>query len=108
MLDFEGVPFNSGRSNTWRVDLSEVTASWVLDGEIAREKMSAGSTPRRNSVILAQLLVEKTRMSVPWGRVSHINRDVCKDVFPPFHLQSPIKSRPSSTSWLSRENYEPV
>ena len=60
-----GVPFNCGRSNTWRVDLSEVTASRVQDGEIDSEKTSAGSTPLRSSVIFAQLLVEKTRISVP-------------------------------------------
>ena len=49
----------------WRVDLSDVTASRVLDGEIATEKIMAKSNPRRNSDILAQLLVENTRIKVP-------------------------------------------
>ena len=52
-------------SNIWSVDLSEVTASSWLDGENARENIIAGSTPRRNSMIRAQLLVEKTRSNVP-------------------------------------------
>lgn len=48
------------------VDLSDVTArSWLL-GEMEREKILAGSTPRRSSAIRAQLLVAKTRTRVPY------------------------------------------
>lgn len=49
----------------WRVDLSDVTASMLLSGEIDMEKMKAGSTPRRSSAIFVQLEVLKTRMRVP-------------------------------------------
>ena len=48
-----------------KVALSEVTARRPLLGEMAREKMAAGSTPRLSSEILAQLAVEKSRISVP-------------------------------------------
>jgi len=48
-----------------KVDLSDVTASMLESGEIAILKISAGSTPRRSSAILVQLVVEKTLMSVP-------------------------------------------
>ena len=48
-----------------RVDLSDVTASIELSGDMEMLKMNAGSTPRRNSAILVQLAVLKTRMSVP-------------------------------------------
>jgi hypothetical protein len=48
-----------------RVDLSDVTASSWPEGAMAREYMVAWSTPRLNSAILAQLLVEKTRTNVP-------------------------------------------
>lgn len=51
-------PRGCGRSKMCNVDLSDVTASKELDGEIARENMSAWSTPRRSSAIFAQLLVE--------------------------------------------------
>ena len=54
-----------GRSNTWSVDLSDVTASMVEEGEMPRLKMNAGSTPRRSSATRAQLEVEKTRINVP-------------------------------------------
>jgi hypothetical protein len=54
-----------GRSKICNVDLSEVTATSVLDGDIAIENTNAWSIPRRSSAIRAQLLVEKTRMSVP-------------------------------------------
>lgn len=54
-----------GRSKRCRVALSEVTARRVLEGEMARERMAAGSTPRRNSEMRAQLMVEKRRISVP-------------------------------------------
>jgi len=59
-----------GMSNTWRVDLSDVTASIWPDGAIATEYIVAWSTPRRSSAILAQLLVANTRTRVPWIRVS--------------------------------------
>lgn len=49
----------------WSVPLSEVAASNWPDGENARENIIAGSTPRLNSVIRAQLLVENTRSKVP-------------------------------------------
>ena len=54
-----------GRSKMCSVDLSEVTARRELLGEMAIEKITAGSTPLRNSPIRAQLPVENTRMSVP-------------------------------------------
>lgn len=54
-----------GRSKTCNVDLSDVTAKYVFEGEMASENIMAWSTPRRNSAILAQLLVEKTRIKVP-------------------------------------------
>lgn len=47
------------------VDLSDVTAMRLLDGDIAMEYTRAWSMPRRSSAMRAQLLVEKTRMSVP-------------------------------------------
>lgn len=50
----------------WRVDLSEVTASRLLEGEMPREYMTAWSTPRLNSAILVQLLVENIRINVPF------------------------------------------
>ena len=54
-----------GRSKICSVDLSEVAARKLLSGEILIEKTVAGSTPRRSSAILAQLLVENTFTSVP-------------------------------------------
>lgn len=54
-----------GTSKMCRVDLSEVQASMVPDGLKAREKMVAGSMPRRSSTSRAQLLVANTRMRVP-------------------------------------------
>ena len=62
-------------SKIWRVDLSDVTASSWLEGENARENMIAGSTPRRNSMIRAQLFVEKTRIKVPWYMLISFNDD---------------------------------
>lgn len=59
--DLEGF----GMSKTCRVDLSEVTASMRLDGEIDIEKMVAWSTPRRSSAMRAPVLVLKRRISVP-------------------------------------------
>ena len=47
------------------MDLSDVTASMALEGDMEMLKMKAGSTPRRSSAIRTQLLVEKTRMRVP-------------------------------------------
>ena len=55
-----------GRSKMWRVALSEVTARRALEGEMAREKMAAGSTPRRSSEMRVQFEVEKRRIRVPW------------------------------------------
>lgn len=52
----------------WRVDLSDVQANWVPEGLKAREKMVAGSIPRRSSTRRAQLDVAKTRIKVPCGR----------------------------------------
>ncbi len=49
----------------WRVDLSDVTANMVEEGEMEMLNMKAGSTPRRSSAIRRQLLVEKTRTRVP-------------------------------------------
>lgn len=45
--------------------LSDVTARRVFDGDIAREKIAAGSTPRRSSAMRAQFVVEKRRINVP-------------------------------------------
>lgn len=56
-----------GRSKICNVDLSDVTAKYVFEGEMAREKIMAWSTPRRNSAIFAQFLVENTRTKVPWS-----------------------------------------
>lgn len=50
----------------WRVDLSDVHASCVPEGLKAREKMVAGSIPRRSSTRRAQLDVANTRIRVPW------------------------------------------
>ena len=47
------------------MDLSDVTASMVEEGDIDMLKTKAGSTPRRNSATRAQLAVEKTRIRVP-------------------------------------------
>jgi len=56
-----------------RVDLSDVQASSVPEGLKPREKMVAESTPRRSSARRAQLLVAKTRISVPcWGQSGDI------------------------------------
>ena len=49
----------------WRVALSDVTANSVDDGEMARQKICAGSTPRRSSPMRAQFAVEKSRIRVP-------------------------------------------
>src|ERR1700761_1243696 len=57
--------YRGGSSKTWRVDLSDVTASIVDDGDIDMLKTKAGSTPRRSSATRAQLAVEKTRIKVP-------------------------------------------
>lgn len=57
--------FGCGTSKTWSVALSEVQARRVPDGLKAREKMVAGSMPRRSSVTRAQLLVAWTRIIVP-------------------------------------------
>lgn len=54
-----------GISKTCKVDLSDVTASSFPEGDIATERITAGSTPRRTSASRAQLLVAKTRTSVP-------------------------------------------
>lgn len=47
-----------GRSKMCRVDLSDVTASMVEEGEMEMLKMKAASTPRRSSATRTQLLVE--------------------------------------------------
>lgn len=49
----------------WRVDLSEVRAKVEAEGEKAREKMAAWSTPRRNSAILVHDGKDQRRMRVP-------------------------------------------
>jgi hypothetical protein len=49
------------------VDLSDVQARKLPDGLKASEKIEAGSMPRLSSATLAQLLVAKTRISVPCG-----------------------------------------
>jgi hypothetical protein len=54
-----------GISKTCNVDLSEVTASIWLDGEIDIEKIDAWSTPRLNSAMRAPLLIPNTRINVP-------------------------------------------
>ncbi len=56
-----------GRSKMCNVDLSEVTARSALLGDMAREKMMAGSTPLRSSPTRAQLPVENTRIRVPFS-----------------------------------------
>ena len=56
---------NDFRSKRCRVDLSDVTASKLLDGDIAMENTMAGSTPRRSSASLAQFDVDHTLTSVP-------------------------------------------
>lgn len=55
-----------GISKTCSVDLSEVTARSFPEGDIAREKIVAWSTPRLSSAMRAQLLVAKTRIKVPY------------------------------------------
>jgi hypothetical protein len=57
--------FGFGTSKICKVDLSDVQARRSPEGLKAREKMVAGSMPRRSSAILAQLDVEKTRIIVP-------------------------------------------
>lgn len=54
-----------GMSKICSVDLSDVTASSWLFGEMDMENILAGSIPRRSSAIRAQLLVAKTRTRVP-------------------------------------------
>ena len=54
-----------GTSKTWRVALSEVQARRAPEGLKEREKIVAGSMPRRSSATRAQLLVAWTRMIVP-------------------------------------------
>lgn len=49
----------------WRVDLSDVTARRVFEGENERENITAWSTPRRNSASFVQFAVENTRINVP-------------------------------------------
>lgn len=49
-----------------RVDLSDVQARSVPEGLNPSEKMVAVSMPRRSSARRAQLLVEKTRINVPY------------------------------------------
>lgn len=61
-----------GTSKTWSVNLSDVHASIVPEGLKAREKMVAGSMPRRSSASLAQLLVAKIRTRVPCIAVRRI------------------------------------
>jgi hypothetical protein len=56
------------RSKMCSVDLSDVTASVVPEGEKASEKMAAGSTPRRNSASLVQDGKDQRRMMVPCSR----------------------------------------
>lgn len=53
-----------------RVDLSDVTASKVFDGEKEIENITAWSTPRRNSANFVQLFVAKIRTNVPCTFVS--------------------------------------
>lgn len=48
-----------------KVDLSDVTAISMFEGEMAMENITAWSIPRRSSAMRAQLVVEKTRISVP-------------------------------------------
>lgn len=55
----------------WRVDLSDVTASKVLDGEKAIENITAWSTPRRNSASFVQFPVANIRTKVPWIDVNN-------------------------------------
>ena len=63
-----------GRSKMCNVDLSDVTASSVLSGDMAMEYTTAGSTPLRNSPMRAQLAVENTRTNVPvWLAVASIS-----------------------------------
>ena len=47
------------------VDLSDVTASILPEGEKATENTNAGSTPRRSSATLVRFEVENTRTKVP-------------------------------------------
>lgn len=69
-----------------RVDLSEVLARKVPDGLKAREKMVAGSMPRRSSARRAQLLVAKTRMRVPYDCQSeYYNKLICDGRDLPHH-----------------------
>ena len=42
-----------GRSKMCKVDLSDVTAMYLLEGEMARSKITAASIPRRSSAMHA-------------------------------------------------------
>ena len=57
---------NGDRSNRCKVDLSEVTARYVLEGETATENIIAGSTPLRSSATFELFAVNHTRISVPF------------------------------------------
>ncbi|KAL8645550.1 MAG: hypothetical protein Q9210_006644, partial [Variospora velana] len=83
-----------GRSKMWRVALSEVTARRVFEGEMARERMAAGSTPRRSSEMRAQFVVEKRRITA--GRM---RRRLKRKAFLP---QKPVSSPTTKQllSWL--------
>lgn len=61
----------------WRVDLSDVTASKVLDGEKEIENITAWSTPRRNSASFVQFPVAKIRTRVPCIDVNNLLIDDC-------------------------------
>lgn len=50
------------------VALSEVTAKRAPFGDIARENITARSTPRRSSPMRVQLVVENARTRVPYGK----------------------------------------
>ena len=54
----------------WSVDLSDVTASKLLDGEKQTENITAWSTPRRSSPIFVQFPVAKIRIKVPCAYVN--------------------------------------
>lgn len=70
------------------MDLSDVTASKLLEGEIAIEKMIAGSTPRRSSATFEQFNIDHTLINVPYALSAHfILHSLASSLSLHFHLQ---------------------
>lgn len=80
----------------WRVDLSDVTASKVLDGEKEIENTTAWSTPRRNSASFVQFPVANIRTKVPCTDVNKPPIDDHSQENLQTRLQSPANAHQDS------------